>query len=203
MNLVRRLIGGVLILKKLNFEIYLTFFKIGMFTFGGGYAMLPLIEKEMVESKKWIDEEEIVDVLALSQTMPGAIALNCATLIGYRLGGHLTSLFAMLGVITPSIILLTLIALFFNQFLDQAIIKAIFMGIRSGIVALIIKAGIRIAKAAVQDRLTLFLCACSIVGVVFINISPIILIVTGGLIGFMIYRLYPNWARKVLERGHS
>lgn len=190
-------------LKKLNFEIYFTFFKIGMFTFGGGYAMLPLIEKEMVESKKWIDENEIVDVLALSQTMPGAIALNCSTLIGYRLGGHLTSLFAMLGVITPSIILLTLIALFFNQFLDQTIIKAIFMGIRSGIVALIIKAGMRIAKSAVQDRLTLCICIFSIVGIIFINISPIVLIITGGLIGYLIYKIYPDRAKIVLDRGHS
>lgn len=187
---------------KLNLELYLTFFRIGLFTFGGGYAMIPLIEREMVDRKKWVKESDIVDVFALSQTMPGAIAINSATLIGYRMGGMKASLAAMLGVITPSIVILTLIALFFNQYLDQPIIKAAFIGIRSGIVALVIKAGIRIAKSAVKDRLTLVICVVAVISIVIFDVNAIFLIIGGASIGMLIYRMYPKQAKTIIERGN-
>jgi len=189
-------------MKASKLDIYMTFFKIGLFTFGGGYAMLPLIEREMVDRKKWVKEEDIVDVFALSQTMPGAIALNSSTLIGYRLGGMKASLCAMLGVITPSIIIITLIALFFNSYLDEPIVKAAFIGIRSGIVALVLKAGLRIAKAAVKDRLTLILCILAVFSIVVLDMNAIFLIIAGGSIGGIIYNIYPKKAQAIIERGH-
>lgn len=118
-------------------ELFATFFKIGTFTIGGGYAMIPLIQREVVERRRWLSEEEMLDAIALSQTMPGILAANIAALVGQRLRGTRGALLAVLGNILMPIVFILLIALFFRQFKDNPTVEAIFMGIRPAVVALI------------------------------------------------------------------
>ena len=118
-------------------ELFITFFKIGTFTIGGGYAMIPLIQREVVERRRWLSDTEMLDVIALSQTMPGILAANIAALVGQRLRGTRGALLAVLGNILMPIIFILLIALFFRQFKDNPTVEHIFMGIRPAVVALI------------------------------------------------------------------
>lgn len=118
-------------------ELFTTFFKVGTFTIGGGYAMIPLIQREVVERHKWLSEEEMLDVIALSQTMPGIMAANIAAVVGQKLRGVKGALLAVLGNILMPIIFILLIAVFFRQFKDNPTVEHIFMGIRPAVVALI------------------------------------------------------------------
>ena len=118
-------------------ELFTTFFKVGTFTIGGGYAMIPLIQREVVERRRWLSDTEMLDVIALSQTMPGILAANIAALVGQRLRGTRGALVAVAGNILMPIVFILLIALFFRQFKDNPTVEAIFMGIRPAVVALI------------------------------------------------------------------
>ena len=118
-------------------ELFTTFFKVGTFTIGGGYAMIPLIQREVVERHKWLSEEEMLDVIALAQTMPGIMAANIAAVVGQKLRGIKGALLAVLGNILMPIIFILLIAIFFRQFKDVPTVQHIFMGIRPAVVALI------------------------------------------------------------------
>jgi chromate transporter len=118
-------------------ELFTTFFKVGTFTIGGGYAMIPLIQREVVDRHKWLSEEEMLDVIALSQTMPGIMAANIAAVVGQKLRGIKGALLAVLGNILMPIIFILLIAIFFRQFKDVPTVQHIFMGIRPAVVALI------------------------------------------------------------------
>ena len=120
------------------FDLFWTFCKIGALTFGGGYAMLPLIQREIVENKKWSTEKEILDYYAVGQCTPGVIAVNTATFIGYKLRGIIGGIVATLGVIFPSIVIILIIATFLQNFADLAIVQSAFAGIRVAVVALII-----------------------------------------------------------------
>lgn len=184
-----------------SIELFFIFFKLGMFTFGGGYAMIVLIEKEVVTNRKWVEEKDILDVLALSQSMPGAIAINAATIIGYKLAGLKGAIISTVGTILPSIITISIIAQFLVGFLDYEIVQAAFIGIRAGIVALVLKSGIKIAKAAIADRITLLICCLTIISVAFLEINPIGMIIISALIGILIYKIYPQKAKEILERG--
>jgi chromate transporter len=188
--------------EKHLWQIFWVFFKIGFFTFGGGYAMISIIEKKVVEEQHWIKSEDIVDVFALSQAMPGAIAINSATIIGYQIAGLPGAIVATLGSIIPSIITIALIAKFFVNFLDIEIVKAAFMGVRAGIVALVLKSGIKIAKASVTDKITLLICCLTIISVAFFSLNPIGIIILGALFGLLLYRIYPKKAKEILE-GHK
>ena len=130
------------------FQIFLTFFKIGAFTFGGGYAMIPLIEHETAEKRQLIDKEEISDIVAIAESTPGPIAINSATFVGYRTCGVLGSAFATLGVVLPSLISITVIALFLRRVMDNRFVKYAFFGIRAGVLALIAKAVVNFWKRA-------------------------------------------------------
>ena len=118
-------------------ELFTTFFKVGTFTIGGGYAMIPLIQREVVDRHKWLSEEEMLDVIALAQTMPGIMAANIAAVVGQKLRGIKGALLAVLGNILMPIIFILLIAIFFRQFKDVPTVQHIFMGIRPAVVALI------------------------------------------------------------------
>ena len=128
-------------MKKL-IELFLTFFKLGLFTFGGGYAMIPQIKEQVIEKKKWLTEEEVLEIIAISESTPGPIAINMATFIGYRQKKVLGSLMATLGVVLPSLIIIFIISLFFDAFLANKYIAYAFIGIKACVAFLITKAGL-------------------------------------------------------------
>lgn len=186
---------------KLLIEIFITFFKIGSFTFGGGYAMIPLIEKEVVENKKWVTPEEVVDVFAVAQSMPGAIAINSSTFIGYKISGKKGAIVATLGVILPSFLIITLIAIFFSKFQNAPAVEAVFSGIRPAIVGLISFAAVKVSKTSIVDRTGLILALLSIFLVVIFDVQPIFIILGGAAIGLAIYYLSPKSTSKILSNG--
>lgn len=120
--------------------------KVGVFTFGGGYAMIPLIQKETVEKKHWITNEEIVDIIAVAESTPGPIAVNSATFIGYKVAGVLGSIFATLGLVIPSFLIIFVISLFYEQFMAIGFVKSIFKGLSIGVIILIANAFFKLKK---------------------------------------------------------
>ncbi|MBQ9915321.1 MAG: chromate transporter [Clostridia bacterium] len=168
------------------FDLFLTFARIGGFTFGGGYAMLPMLQKELVDKKKWTTEETLLDYYAIAQCTPGVIAVNTATLVGYRLKGVLGGIFATLGVIFPSLIIITIIAAVLNNFAELAVVKNAFVGIRACVCALILDSVIKLGKKAITDRITLFIAIAVFLGMCIFDVSPIITVVGAALIGLLI-----------------
>ena len=128
------------------FRLFLIMFKIGLFTFGGGYAMIPLIENEFVTKRNWIEHDEFLNMVAIAESTPGPIAINSATYIGYKRGGFLGSLFATLGVVLPSFIIISLISLIYDKFFEIRFVAAAFKGIQICVVFLILSAGIKMLK---------------------------------------------------------
>ena len=135
-------------------EIFTSFAKIGAFTIGGGYAMIPLIQKEVVERRGWVKEEEFLDYLAISQSAPGILAINISIFIGEKLKGVKGSVIAALGSALPSFVMILLIALFFQGYRDNEIVNKIFMGIRPAVVALIAVPFLTLSKSAITNRYT-------------------------------------------------
>ena len=125
-------------LKKL-LQVFLSFFKIGAFTFGGGYAMIPLIQNEAVEKRGWVTDDDILEIIAIAESTPGPIAINSATFVGYRAAGVLGSACATLGVVLPSFVIILLISFVLKQFQDIMAVQYAFMGIRAGVLALLCK----------------------------------------------------------------
>ena len=124
---------------KTLWRVFLSFFKIGAFTFGGGYAMIPLIQKEAVEERKWITDDDILEIIAIAESTPGPIAINSATFVGYRAAGILGSACATLGVVLPSFVIILLLSFVLRQFQELQAVKYAFAGIRAGVLALLIK----------------------------------------------------------------
>lgn len=172
---------------KIYWQLFKSFFKIGLFTFGGGYAMIPLIEEEIVDKKKWILKEDILDLFAISQSIPGAIAINTATLVGYKKAKKLGGIFATIGVILPSFIIISIIAAFFHQFADLAFVHAIFMGINGAVILLIFKAALKMTKLSVIDPLSGICLILTVLLILFTNINPVFLIISGALVGLARY----------------
>ncbi len=169
-------------------ELFLVFFKMGSFTFGGGYAMLPIIQEEIVNKRNWATDEEILDYYAIGQSTPGIIAVNTATFIGYNRMGIIGGIIATLGVVSPSIILITIIAAFFKNFQDYALIQNAFGGIRVVVAALILNAVIRMYKDSVKDWVGILLFIASFLLLVFLDITPIIVIVVSSIIGIIRFK---------------
>jgi chromate transporter len=119
-------------------EMFISFLKIGAFTFGGGYAMIPLIEEEVVKNKKWIEKEEFIDILVVSQSLPGALAVNCSIFLGYKIGGVIGGIMALLAVVLPSFLIIIIIAAFFMQFRDNYYVNAAFKGITAAVPMLVL-----------------------------------------------------------------
>ncbi|MFJ7936396.1 chromate transporter [Sporosarcina sp. NPDC096371] len=168
---------------KVLFQLFWTFFKISPITFGGGFAMMPLIEKEVVEKRKWLKSEDITDVFALSQSIPGAVAINSATFIGQRIGGVKGAIAAMIGVSLPTFLIVLVLGVLYVFVQDNPKIEAAFISIRASIVALIAYAAIKIAKTAIVDKSTFGIMIAGIPSLFFIH--PIIAIVAGALTGMM------------------
>jgi len=187
---------------KLLIDIFMTFFKIGSVTFGGGYAMIPIIEREVITNKGWVkNEEEIIDVFAVSESIPGAIAINSSTFVGYKIAGKYGAIAAMLGVVLPSFIIITLIAAFFSKFQDNEIVQAAFMGIRSAVVALILMAAIKVAKKAVKDKLSTIITLVTILLILILDIHAIFTVIGGALIGLIVYFAAPHKLEDIHEEG--
>ena len=161
---------------KLYLTIYWTMFKIGITTFGGGYAMIAIFDKELGERKQWIDREELLDYLAISQITPGVIAVNVATFVGRKKGGVIGAIFGTLGVVTPSLIIITIIAALFTNFASNEYVMHAFSGIRICACVLIINATIRFVKQTVVDVLTLVTFVCVFLVAAFTRISTVYIV---------------------------
>lgn len=180
---------------KIYWELFKVFFRIGAFTFGGGYAMIPLIEEEIVGKKGWVKKEDIFDYFAVSQSFPGAIAINTSTLVGYKVAGRRGAICATFGVILPSFMIISLIATFFSKIASSETVKAVFTGINGAVIVLIILAAKKMLKIALHDALSVLLVIATVVVILFTDISPIFLIMGGGFIGFLLY-LYEHHYKK-------
>ncbi|MBR4208868.1 MAG: chromate transporter [Lachnospiraceae bacterium] len=167
-------------------DLFLTFARIGGLTFGGGYAMLPMLQKEVVESRHWATEEELMDYYAIGQCTPGIIAVNTATFVGRKVKGDLGGIVATLGVVAPSLVIITVIAAFLQNFADYAVVKNAFAGIRVCVCVLIFNAVIKLWKKSVIDKPTLVICLVVLLGSVFLNLSPILFVVLAGIAGAVI-----------------
>lgn len=162
-------------------DLFLAFAKIGVITFGGGYAMLPIIERELIEKRKWISRQDLMDYFALSQLTPGVIAVNTASLLGYQKRKTLGALAATLGVITPSIIIITLIALFLKQYMGAELTARLFAAIRICVAALIVNALIPFFKKGIINLFTFIIFICCLVIYFFFKISPAVLVILSAL----------------------
>lgn len=166
-------------------DLFTVFFKMGAFTFGGGYAMLPIIQEEIVDKRQWATNEEVIDYYAIGQCTPGIIAVNTATFIGYKRKGILGGTIATLGLVSPSVLIITLIARFFKHFQDYVLVQHAFAGIQAAVVALIVSAVMKMYKQSVNDGLGIFLFGISFFTIAFFNLSPIIVIILAALVGII------------------
>ena len=176
-------------MKKI-FELFITFFKLGLFTFGGGYAMISLIQSECVDKKKWLTEEELLDIVAIAESTPGPIAINSATYIGHKIGGVLGSIMAVLGVVLPSFAIIYIISLFFDAFIQIEIIAKAFRGIQCAIGVIILTAGIKMLNKLPKSTLSIIIFSLTLIitivlDVIAVNLSSIILILIAGVIGIV------------------
>jgi len=166
-------------------DMFWTFFCIGGVTIGGGYAMLPMLEREIVEKRNWTTSEELLDFYAVSQCTPGIIAVNVATLIGYRQKRYLGAAICTFGVVAPSLIIIMLIATFIQSFADTPIVAHAFGGIRVAVCVLILAAVIKLVKSGVKDKLTGTIFVAAFLIMVFFGISPIIIVLFSAIAGFV------------------
>lgn len=166
-------------------QLFTTFAKIGSFTLGGGYAMVPVMQKEIVEKKSWLTNEEFMDILAVSQATPGLFAMNMASHIGYKTRGTSGGVVGSLGVALPSIIAILLIAMFFHAFKDNIYIEKIFRGIRPAVVALIAAPCFSMAKSAKINRRNIWIPFVSALLICTFGVSPIWIILAAGVLGFI------------------
>ncbi len=171
---------------KTLLKMFLTFARIGGFTFGGGYAMLPMLQREVVEKYKWATNDELLDYYAIGQCTPGVIAVNTATFIGYKLKGIPGAIFATLGVVTPSMIIIGLIAAFISNFRDLEVVQWAFSGVRAAVVALILSAVIKIGKKSIVDIFTALIFVVVAVLSFVTDLSPVIFVVTAAVCGLII-----------------
>lgn len=169
-------------------ELFVVFMRMGTFTFGGGYAMLPIIQKEIVEKRNWATNEEIMDYYAIGQMTPGIIAVNTATFIGYKLKGIIGGIVATLGMVTPSLVIITIIAAFFKNFAHYPVVQHAFGGIRLVVIALIIQTVYTMAKKTIHDKLTIALFVVGFILLIVTPISPVWIIICSALIGLVASR---------------
>lgn len=170
-------------------NLFIAFAKVGVLTFGGGYAMLPILQREIVEKNNWAEDDELMDYYAIGQCTPGVIAVNTATFIGQKNKGLLGGIMATLGVVTPSLIIITAIAAFISNFSDLAIVKNAFAGVRVCVCVLILNAVMKLWKSSVVDKATLIIFIGVFLGSVLTDLSPILFIVITAIVGIVIKNL--------------
>ena len=167
------------------FKIFATFFKIGAFTFGGGYAMIPLIQKEAVEKNKWVTDDDILEIIAIAESTPGPIAINSATFVGYRACGFFGSLFATLGVVLPSFLIILAISFVLREFQDLRAVQYAFQGIRAGVLALLFKALWGMYKKSPKGWVSYVVMAGAFLATAFLNINVLYVIIGCAVFGLV------------------
>ena len=175
-------------------SLFLTFFKIGITTFGGGYAMISQIKETIVDKKKWISNDELLEIIAISESTPGPIAINMATFIGFRKGGFFGSLLATLGVILPSFLIIYIISFFVDQFLENKYVAYAFVGIKCAVAFLILKAGFKMIKESAKSILTIVIFSLVTILMIILDLfslsfSSIFIILIGGFISWLVYTI--------------
>ena len=170
-------------------EAFTTFFKIGIFTLGGGYAMIPLIEEEVVNRKQWVSKDEMLDLIAIAQSCPGVFAINIATFVGYKLNKTRGAIATTIGTALPSFLIILAIAMFFSQFKDNPYVAAMFKGIRPAVVALIAVPTFNLGKRAQLNMWTIWIPVVSALLIWLLGVSPIWIIIAAGISGYIYGKL--------------
>lgn len=166
--------------------LFVSFAKVGVMTFGGGYAMLPVLQREIVENKKWATEEELTDYYAIGQCTPGVIAVNTATFIGQKQHGILGGIFATLGVVFPSLVIITAIAALISNFADIPAVQNAFAGIRVCVCVLVLNSVVKLWKSTIKDKWALVIFALVLIGAVFTELSPVVFVLLAAIAGIAI-----------------
>lgn len=175
-------------LKQLG-RLFITFAVVGVTTFGGGYAMLPALQREVVEKRRWATDEEVMDWYAIGQCTPGVIAVNTATFVGQKLAGVLGGIFATLGVVFPSLVIITIIAAFIQNFAHLPAVQSAFAGIRVCVCVLILNAVMKLWKKSVVDWKTLLIFIAVFACSVFLDVSPVVYVIAAALAGIVVKEL--------------
>jgi len=170
-------------------DLFVTFFKIGAFTIGGGLAMIPVIEKEIVDKKGYIGKEEIIDAFAVSQSMPGVIAINSAIYVGYRIAGFLGAVVTTLGVVLPSFIIILAIAVLFKTVSGIAWVDKLLTGAKAGIAGVIFVSVVNLSKKAIKDVFGIVIAAAAFVLAAIFDVSVIIIIPAGAILGYLYHKV--------------
>ena len=172
-------------MQNFYWESFCTFFRIGLFTLGGGYAMIPLIEEEVVNKKQWVSKEEMLDLIAIAQSCPGVFAINIAIFIGYKLRKVRGAIATTIGTALPSFLIILIIAMFFKKFEDNKVVAAMFRGIRPAVVALIAVPTFNLGKRAQLNKFTIWIPIVSALAIWLLGVSPIWIIIVAALCGFL------------------
>ena len=170
-------------------QLFLTFLKIGAFTFGGGYAMIPLVQRETVEKYGWITDDDLLDIVAIAESTPGPIAVNSATFVGYRVGGTAGALLASLGVILPSFTVILLVSFLLRRFGELRAVRYAFFGIRAGVLALILHSLCKMLRDSRRDVFSLVVTALSFVAVAVFDVNALIVIPAAAVLGLVYARI--------------
>ena len=173
----------------MNKKLFSTFFKIGAFTLGGGYAMIPIIEAEVVDKHRWISKEEFLDLIAIAQSCPGVFAINISVFIGYKLRKVHGAIWSALGTALPSFLIILMIAMFFHRFMDVPWVAAMFRGIRPAVVALIAVPTFNLGKRAELNKFTIWIPIVSALAIWALGVSPIWIIIVAGIGGYIYGRI--------------
>ena len=168
------------------FDLFFTFARIGGLTFGGGYAMLPMLQREVVEKRGWCTDEELMDYYAIGQCTPGIIAVNTATFVGQKTRGVAGGIMATLGVVAPSLVIITVIAAFIQNFADLAIVQNTFAGIRVCVCVLILNAVLKLLKSSVVDKSTAVIYAVVAILATVTDLSPVVFVLLAGVMGILL-----------------
>ena len=176
------------------FELFKTFFTIGIMTFGGGYAMLPMLEREIVDKHKWATMEDLTNYFAIGQCTPGVIAVNTATFIGYKMKKTIGGIVATLGVISPSVMIILILSGLISLIIDIAIVKSAFVGISVAVCALMINSLYKLANSGIKDVYTGIVAITSVLVSIFLNLSPVIIVLAAGVVT-VIYKRITNKKR--------
>ena len=184
----------------LRLKLVGTFFRIGLFTFGGGFAMLPLIEREITDNKKWVQPDELLDMIALAQSMPGPVAVNASILIGLHLAGTSGASAAMLGGSLPSVLVILVIALTTTNIQSNPYVQQFFTGVLAAVTALILATAIKMARRVVHDWITATLAVAGLLLVALFRVHALLVLLGGAAVGLLLYALHPNLTDRVTGR---
>lgn len=171
-------------------NLFLAFAKIGAVTFGGGYAMLPILQRDIVEKHKWATEDELLDYFAIGQCTPGVIAVNTATFVGYKKRGILGAIFATLGVVFPSILIITIITAFVKNYAEKEMVRYALNGIRVCVCVLILNSILKLSKSSLIDKWTYVIFASVFALSIFLDVSSALLVLLAGVAGFLIKKFW-------------